>query len=34
MQVIDPAHPREIAHNNIQAERWTVTDVASKLVVS
>lgn len=34
MQMIDPAHPGEIARDNMEAEGWTVTQCASKLGVS
>ena len=34
MQMIDPAHPGEIARDNMQAEGWTVTQCASRLGVS
>lgn len=32
--MIDPAHPGEIARDNMEAEGWTVTECASKLGVS
>lgn len=34
MQTIDPAHPGEIARDNMEAEGWTVTLCASKPGVS
>ena len=34
MQMIDPAHPGEIARDNMEAEGWNVTECASKLGVS
>ena len=34
MRMIDPAHPGEIARDNMEAEGWTVTECASRLGVS
>lgn len=32
--MIDPAHPGEIARDNMEAEGWTVTECASRLGVA
>ena len=32
--MIDPAHPGEIARDNMEAEGWTITHCASRLGVS
>ena len=34
MKMIDPAHPGEIARDNMEAEGWTVTECAGRLGVA